>query len=59
LLATGAIMYDELPSFGICAWAKPKDPNTTRIESKTNPMLFMIYLHFLSPEYQGKILNGL
>jgi hypothetical protein len=52
-------MYDELPSFGICAWAKPKDPNTTRIESKTNPMLFMIHLHFLSPEYQGKILNGL
>ena len=30
-----------------------------RLKNKTNPMLFMIHLHFLSPEYQGKMLNGL
>jgi hypothetical protein len=43
-------MYDELPSFGICAWAEPKAANITRNESKASVIFFMIHLLLLSPE---------
>jgi hypothetical protein len=55
-----AMVYERVPSFAICAWAyDPKTINKIRLNVKIIVILLMVHLHLLSPEYQGKMLNGL